>query len=207
MLDLETLSNKVDKALEKETLESLYSYVVEKKDKRVAEIEKVAMELYMSADITIETKFQDRVAGIVNLTYQWKITEPIKLISSAKSITSSPTDGDSKIDVSALEAIENSVVDKMIMDVIREYTPSKQAGLDELTIEKEVFQLCKDKFSDRGVEFDNMSVNVTFSNQVEEALDVMSALKFYESNGEKDLGRDVIKAKAGATTIQVNTSK
>lgn len=162
---------------------------------------------FMSADITIETKFQDRVAGIVNLTYQWRITNPIKFISNAKSITSSPTDGDSKIDVSALEAIENSVVDKMIMDVIREYTPSKQAGLDELTIEKEVFELCKNKFSDRGVEFDNMSVNVTFSNQVEEALDVMSALKFYESNGEKNLGRDVIKAKAGATTIQVNTSK
>lgn len=46
MLDLKTLSDKVDKALEKETVESLYSYIVEKKDKRIAELEKVAMELY-----------------------------------------------------------------------------------------------------------------------------------------------------------------
>ena len=162
---------------------------------------------FMAADITVDTKFQDRVAGIVNLTYQWRITEPVKFISSAKSITSSPTDGDSKIDVNALEAIENSVVDKMTMDVIREYTPSKQAGLDELTIEKEVFELCKSRFNDRGIEFANMSVNVKFSPQIEEALDVISALKFYETNGEKDLGEAVIKAKAGATTIQSNNSK
>jgi hypothetical protein len=156
----------------------------------------------MSADFMVDTKFENRVAGKINLTYQWRISDPIKFISSAKSITSSPTDGDSKIDVEVLESIENSVVDKMIIDVIREYTPSKSAGIDELTIEKDVFELCKTRFSDRGVEFASMSVNVNFSPQIEEALDVMSALKFYETNGEKELGKEVIKAKAGAANIQ-----
>jgi hypothetical protein len=160
---------------------------------------------FMAADFMVETKFENRVAGKINLTYQWRISEPIKFISSAKSITSSPTDGDKKIDVTALETIENSVVDKMIIDVIREYTPNKSAGLDELAIEKDVFELCKNRFSDRGVEFASMSVNVNFSPQIEEALDVISALKFYETNGEKELGKDVIRAKAGAANIQSQT--
>jgi hypothetical protein len=158
----------------------------------------------MAADFMVETKFANRVAGTVNLTYQWRISDPIKFIESAKSITSSPTDDDKKIDVNALEAIENSVVDKMIIDVVREYTPSKEAGLDELVIEKEAFDLCKNRFSSRGVEFASMSVNVIYSPQIEEALDAMSALKFYEANGEKELGRDIIRAKAGAAKIQTN---
>ncbi|MFM2266985.1 MAG: hypothetical protein RL757_426 [Bacteroidota bacterium] len=156
----------------------------------------------MAADFTVETKFESRVAGAINLTYQWRISDAIKFIGSAKSITSSPTDGDHKIDVNALEAVENAVVDKMIIDVIREYTPSKSAGIDELTIEKDLFELCKSRFLERGVEFASLSVNVNFSPQIEEALDVMSALKFYEANGEKELGKEVIKAKAGAANIQ-----
>lgn len=156
---------------------------------------------FMAADFAVETKFENRVAGTVHLAYQWRISDPVKFISSAKSITSSPTDEDHKVEADALEAVENSVVDKMIIDVIREYTPNKSAGLDELTIEKEVFSLCKSRFAERGVEFASMSVNVNFSPQIEEALDVMSALKFYEANGEKELGKEVIRAKAGSATI------
>jgi hypothetical protein len=162
---------------------------------------------FLSADFSVETKFENRVAGTINLTYQWRISEPIEFISSAKSITSSPTDEDKKIDVNTLESIENAVVDKMIIDVIREYTPNKSAGLDELTIEKDVFELCKNKFADRGVEFASMSVNVNFSPQIEEALDVISALKFYESYGEKELGKDVIRAKAGSANIVTQVAK
>lgn len=159
---------------------------------------------FMSADFKVETKFDNRVAGEVSLAYQWRISEPIKFISNAKSITSSKTGDDFRIDVEALEAIENTVVDKMVMDVIREYTPNKEAGLDELTIEREVFELCKSRFADRGVEFASMSVNVKFSNQIEEALDVISALNFYKAAGEEGLGRSVIQAKAGSANIQTS---
>ena len=48
-----------------------------------------------------------------------------------------------------------------------------------------------------------MSINVDFSNQTEEALDVISALKFYEANEQLELGKKVIEAKAGATNIQL----
>jgi hypothetical protein len=161
----------------------------------------------LAADFTAETKFDGRVGGTVNVTYQWRIVDPITFIQSAKSITSSPTTEGNKIDPNALEAIENAVVDKMLVDLIREYTPTKEAGIDELEVEKDLNKLSETEFRNRGVEIYNMSINITFTQQTEEALDVISALRFYERNNELELGREVIKAKAGATKVTVDTQK
>ncbi len=161
----------------------------------------------LAADFSCETKFDGRVAGLINVTYQWRITDPIVFIQSAKSITSSSTSDGYKIEVNALETIENSVVDKMLIDLIREYTPNKEAGIDELEVEKDLNKLAVQEFADRGVEIYNMSININFSDQTEEALDVISALRFYQKNGELDLGRDVIKAKAGATKVTVEGTR
>lgn len=155
----------------------------------------------LSAEFICETKFKNRVAGIVTLSYQWKITDPVQFIQSSKSITSSSTDNEHKIDPNVLENLENSVVDKMLIDLVREYTPNKEAGVDESIIEKEIGDLSKSKFANRGVEFYNMSVNVNFTPQTEEALDVISALQFYKLSGEEQLGREVIRMKAGATRV------
>ena len=159
----------------------------------------------LAGDILVETKFggKSRVAGKLNMTYQWRITDPITFIGSAKSITSSPTSSDYKIDPNALESIENTVVDKMLADIIREYTPSVDPSeVDELKIEKELEAMTKAKMH-RGIEFSGISLNVDFSPQTEEALDVMSALKFYEANDELELGKEIIKAKAGATKVTI----
>jgi hypothetical protein len=155
----------------------------------------------LAADFVVSTKFQSRVAGQVTITYQWRIADPILFIQSAKSITSANTNDDHKVDPNVLETIENSVVDKILIDLIREYTPSKPAGIDELQIELDLQTLVQSQIKQRGVEFSNMSINVDFSEQTEEALDVVSALKFYEANNELDLGRKVIEAKAGATVV------
>lgn len=155
----------------------------------------------MSAEFKVETKFQNRVAGLVSVAYQWKIVDPVLFIQSAKSVTSSSVTDDYKIDPSALEALENGVVDKIVMDILREYTPQLPAGTDELQIEKDLNSLTKPTTTERGIEFSNTSINVTFSEQTEEALDVMSALQFYRQNGEEELGRDVIRNKASAPTI------
>lgn len=161
----------------------------------------------MAAEFVVETKFQNRVAGNVKITYRWKIIDPIAFMQSAKSIVSSEAGSDHKVDPNVLEEIENSIVDKILIDIIREYTPPKAAGLDELELEKDLNILSKSQIVARGVEFSNMSANIVFGPQTEEALDVLSALKFYEANGEGELGRAVIKAKAGATTINLEVDK
>lgn len=157
----------------------------------------------LGAEFVCETKFAQRVAGEFSVTYQWRISDPVTFIQSAKNITSASTGSDSKIDPDALEAVENAVVDKMLIDIIREYTPTKEAGIDEKVVEEDLAAICQKKFQNRGVEFSNMSININFSPQTEEALDVISSLKFYEANGELEFGREVIRAKASAPRIEV----
>lgn len=159
----------------------------------------------LSAEFKTETKFRNRLAGTVELSYQWRITNPKLFIASAKSIVSSPTSEGNKIDPNKLESVENSVVDKLLINLVREYTPSVDPNeIDELTIERELKRRSDEQFDNRGIEFSNLSVNVNLSPQAEEALDVISALNFYRSNGEEELGRKIIEAKAGATNIHVN---
>jgi len=155
----------------------------------------------MGAEFKTDTKFKGRVAGSVSISYRWKIVEPLKFLSTAKSITSAPTTTDYKIDPNALEELENSIVDKMLSDICREMTPDMDAGIDELTIERELQKAAEPQVDSRGVEFSGMSVNVTFDPQTEEALGVLSALNFYKASGEEELGRQVILRKAGAANI------
>lgn len=159
----------------------------------------------MAAEFEAETKFAGRVAGKVVITYQWTIEDPILFIQNAKGITSSYTSSDHKIDPEVLEGIENSVVDKMLIDVLRSITPNMEPGIDESHLEL-VLQEQSGEIKKRGVTFSNMSVNINFSPQTEEALDVLSALRFYSQNGEEELGRQVILKKAGSANI-TTTSK
>lgn len=143
----------------------------------------------LAGDFTGKTKFEGRVAATVNFTYQWIIVDPMLFIQSAKSITSSTTDEQKRVTADAIELIENSVVDKMLIDLIREYTPNKKAGLEEAIIERDLTNLAQSKFSQRGVSIKNVSVNIEFDSQTEEALGVISALKIYEQAGQSEFGK------------------
>ena len=163
----------------------------------------------LAAEFEVSTKFANRVAAKVSVTYNWRITDPIQFINNAKAVTSSKKGEDHKIDSEALETLENSIVDKYLKDIIREYTPSLQAGYPETSIEKEILNLALKMSNKRGIEFSGMSLNVKFSPQIEEALDILSALEFYKTKNEEALGRIVIERKAGAasiTTINNNTT-
>ena len=155
----------------------------------------------MAGELKVETKFLGNVGGEVSMSYNWRITDPILFMQSAKSLLSADADGDSKVDPNALEEIESSVMDKVLGDIMREYTPNKKPAIGSLDVEKDLYGLIASKASGRGVEFSNISLNIYFSDQMEEALDVAAALNFYKEIGELELGRKVIEAKAGAPHI------
>lgn len=158
----------------------------------------------LAAEFKTETKFGNRLAGAVEMTYQWRITDPVVFIGSAKSLTSSGSNEFVKVNPDVLEQVENAVVDKMIINLIREHTPTiAPQDIDELTMEKDLKKLADEQLADRGIAFENLSINVNLSPQAEEAMDVISALEFYRANGEEELGRKIIEAKAGATNIVI----
>lgn len=162
----------------------------------------------LSAELHCETKFRpgtqdtSRIAASLEIAYNWQIIAPTFFIRTAKSITSAGVDEDHKVLPEELEAIENSVVDKAVQDIVREYTPRVVVGTSELILEQELSSLLAPIFAARGVLITGMSINVTFSTQVEEALDVMAAYQIYKAQGMEELGKIVIANKAGAANIQ-----
>ncbi len=162
---------------------------------------------YLGMELKCETKFAGRAAGNVEVKGNWRISDPETFIKNAKSLTSSTVNEGYKVNPDDLEDIENRVVDKMWIDIIRELTPTIQINnISEKEIEDALFALSKTKLSGRGVEFEGMSINVNFSEQTEEALDAMSALQIYKDSKEEELGRKIIEAKAGASTIVINNN-
>lgn len=170
---------------------------------------------YMAAEFDTDTKIgnaQDgnRLAAKVSLSYQWRISDPIIFIGTAKSLVTNTGSNHEQVNVDILESVENAVVDKMVINLIREYTPTldprNQDDLDELKMEKDLQVIFDKQLAVRGVSIANLSLNVDLSDQVEEAQDVIGALNFYRANGEEELGRRIIEAQAGAPTIIVNGS-
>lgn len=158
----------------------------------------------LGMELKCETKFAGRAAGIVSVSGNWRISDPEIFIRSAKSLTSAATGEEHKVNPDALEEVENRVVDKMWKDVIRELTPKMQViNLSEKEIEDSLLVLANTKLTGRGVAFSGMSVNVDFSPQTEEALDAASAMQVYKDLGQEELGEEIIKAKAGATTVTI----
>lgn len=157
----------------------------------------------LAGEFKTQTKFKDKIAGIIQLTYQWRISDPSLFVKNAKSVISSPTDAadDYKIDPNRLEVIENNVVDKYLIDILRELTVNYPPDIAELELEKIFYNVIKQDLADRGVEFSNVSLNITLSEQLEEALDVLGALEFYKSKDQLELGKQIIVAKAGSASI------
>ena len=159
----------------------------------------------LNGDVTVAAKFgKGRVKGTVMLAYQYVIENPTLFVSVAKFITAAKTTEDNKVDPVILESAENTIIDKLLADIVRAYTPTQEPkDIEENKIESDLFSLISLKFSERGIKIINPSINVDFSAQTEEALDVISAYNLYKNEGLEELGKDVIKAKASKTNIEL----
>jgi len=159
----------------------------------------------LNGEVNINAKFgKNRVSGSVNLSYQYLISDPIKFLGVAKFITSSKTIEDNKVDPNVLEFAENTVIDKILKDIVRDYTPSMEASdVEESQVENDIVKIFSERCKERGIVIQSPSVDVNFSPQTQEALDVISAYKLYQSVGLEELGKEVIKGKASKTTINL----
>ncbi|HMU03847.1 MAG TPA: hypothetical protein PJ990_09495 [Saprospiraceae bacterium] len=155
----------------------------------------------MSGELQTTVKFNGKISSKISVTYQWSITDPIKFVHNSKSITSGPTDDSYRVDPLFLEEIENTVVDKSLINVIREITAKLDVDIVDLELEELIASKISDSNEKRGITFSNISLVVEQPAQIEEARDVISALKYYEELNEREFGEKVILAKAGAASI------
>lgn len=166
---------------------------------------KIVLPAYlMDGTAEVPARFLGDVKGIIKFDYQYEIIDAIKFVSSAKFVTSSQTDEKGVVDMNVLERAENSVIDKIIKDVTRDYIPTvNPVDIEESKIEVDILTPVNKRLEERGIVLSTMSVDVDFKQQTEQALDVISAYNLYKNAGIPEIGAKVIENQAGKPDLQV----
>lgn len=137
-------------------------------------------------------------------SYMWEISDPLAFIAEAKELRGG---GDYLTDES-LEGVENRMLDKIFHDISAEILDEEDViHFDPALFELRLTAAVNESARKYGVRITAVSVVPEFGDQLETALDAAQALELYRSINEEELGKEVIKAKAGATQINIGSSK
>ncbi|QIL41014.1 hypothetical protein G7074_18130 [Pedobacter sp. HDW13] len=163
----------------------------------------------MQGESVFKSAFANRVMAKIEVTYDYSITDAILYVGEAKYLGKINSDSDSETNsAKAYETAENSVIDKRIKEVARDLLINEdivdfsQAEFETLLLEK-VNELLKSK----GVKINFLSFVPIPEDQTRQAIDVVTAMKIYESKKLTEVGKSVTSARAGATKIDVTVQK
>lgn len=163
----------------------------------------------MQGDAKFTCAFKGNVNCKINVYYDYNIVSAKDFISEAKFLgkarTSSETNDDAQ--TSVFEQAENSVIDKRVKNVIGDLLIGEDAtDFDQNVFEGKVFDKINETLKQRGVALNFIEIVPEFGEQTTQAIDVATAMKVYETKGLVDVGKEVIRAKAGATKVSVQTN-
>lgn len=134
-------------------------------------------------------------------SYMWEISDPLAFIAEAKELRGG---GDYLTDES-LEGVENRMLDKIFHDISAEILDEEDViHFDPALFELRLTNAVNEAARKYGVRITAVSVVPEFGDQLETALDAAQALELYRSIDEAELGKEIIKAKAGATNITIS---
>ena len=103
---------------------------------------------------------------------------------------------------------ENSVIDIRIQEVVRALLPLEDiVEFDPLEFDAKLLAKVNEILQDRGVQLSFISFVPDPDEHTAEAIDVATAMKIYELKGLAEEGREIIKARAGATRVTTNVEQ
>lgn len=160
----------------------------------------------MTGESHFKTTFANKVKANIDMDYEYEIVDPVKFITEAPYLAKTNADPD---DVSAnnsrFESAENSIIDKRIKEVARQLLQDVDiVEFDQSEFEDTLTNVVNQSLSKRGVKLNLLSFVPTPSEQTEQAIDVATAMKIYESKNLQEVGRLVIANKAGATRVEMS---
>lgn len=163
----------------------------------------------MTGDSHFKTRFKNKVKVFIDVDYEYYIEEPVAFISEATYLAKTNADGDEVSgNSSRFESAENSIIDKRIKDCSRDLLDSIDIiEFDQSEFEDKLLELVNKSLAKRGVKINYISFVPEPSRQTEQAIDVATAMKIYQSKGLEELGKIVIANKAGANNIIINSDK
>lgn len=160
----------------------------------------------MTGESHFKTTFANKVKANIDMDYEYEIIDPVKFITEAPYLAKTNVDPD---DVSAnnsrFESAENSIIDKRIKEAARELLQDVDiVEFDQSEFEDTLTAVVNKSLENRGVRLNFLSFVPTPSEQTEQAIDVATAMKIYESKGLQEVGKLVIANKAGATRVEMS---
>jgi len=163
----------------------------------------------MTGECVFKATFNNNVKARIDLDYEYVIIDPVLYITEAPYLAKANVDGD---DVSGnngrFESAENSIIEKRFKDAARQMLDTVDiVEFDQSEFESNLLEKVNDLLNKRGVNVNYLSFVPEPSTQTEQAIDVATAMKIYESKGIEDIGRSVMSARAGATTINIGVEK
>lgn len=163
----------------------------------------------MTGDSHFKTRFKNNVKVFIDVDYEYSIIDPVIFISEATYLAKTNADGDEVSgNSSRFESAENSIIDKRVKDVSRELLDSIDIiEFDQSEFEDKLLEQVNILLSKRGVKINFISFVPEPSPQTEQAIDVATAMKIYQSKDLVELGKSVITNKAGANNIVINSNK
>ena len=160
----------------------------------------------MTGESHFKTNFANKVKTNIDMDYEYEIIDPVKFITEAPYLAKSNSDADEvSMDNSRFESAENSIIDKRIKDIARDLLLNIDiVEFDQSEFEDTLQTQVNKALSNRGVHINYLSFVPTPSEQTEQAIDVATAMKIYESKGLQEVGKLVIANKAGATKVEMS---
>ena len=159
----------------------------------------------MTGESHFKTNFANKVKTNIDMDYEYEIIDPVKFITEAPYLAKTNSESDAvSTDNSRFESAENSIIDKRIKDIARELLLTIDiVEFDQSEFEDTLQTKVNKSLSSRGVRINYLSFVPTPSEQTEQAIDVATAMKIYESKGLQEVGKQVIANKAGATRVEM----
>lgn len=163
----------------------------------------------MQGESLFKSAFKNRVMAKIEVTYDYSITDAKSYIGEAKYLGKMNSDSDSEVNSSkAYETAENSVIDKRIKEVARDLLLDQDiVDFNQNEFEAKLLEEVNAMLKSKGVTLNFLSFVPIPEEQTRQAIDVVTAMKIYESKNLTDVGKSVSSARAGATKIDVSVQK
>lgn len=164
----------------------------------------------MQGDAEFLTQFAGNILVKVKIGYDYEIVDGIKFLKVAKFLgkqSGTAAEAAAGTHMPQFEIAENVVIDI----VLRELTTSKTLPIDIVTFnpsafEDQLYKIANEALAERGVKLNTMTFVTIVEDQTRMAIDAATAMSVYKSKNMEELGRQLVIARAGATSVTVNAS-
>jgi len=161
----------------------------------------------MQGESVFKSAFKNRVMAKIEVTYDYSITNAILYVGEAKYLGKINSDSDNEVNsAKAYETAENSVIDKRIKEIARDLLINEDiVEFSQADFETKLLDDVNKLLVSKGVKINFLSFVPIPEEQTRQAIDIVTAMKIYDSKGLTEVGKAVASARAGATKVTVTT--